>query len=545
LQKQDYKKYIMLKRIVLASILLNVFQNINAQKSASEYESAYRKAILTYKNGEFEKAQSEFVSLCNNRVESSLVPYSFYFNALTFTKLQKYFEAKTTLRNLLTLYPKWSQKDEINYLLTNILFEEKNYSEALNVSNTIISEPLQNDLSEMISFYIGQITSVKTLQELINKFPNESVLIEKKNKLSTNPPPNLPSSNVKPSKGYFNLGILLPLGIETLEPDKPRKNQYALDIYQGMKMAKSILLKEGITINLFMYDIANNPDEMLELVNNGSFKKMDLLVGPLYTESNKVATAYCETYQIPIVNPMSNNRKILDEYNLSFLAQPSAEMQAVKAVDFVRKQAFTGRNTAIYFTDSYNDSTMAETYRQQMQKSGYEIVKFEKILPFADDIGSKLPSTQVSHIFMATSDKKAGLSMLTALNKKDYLSPLITTAEAFNAANLSIANLSGREVYCIDPEFVDLEKPEADNFRKEYLNKFGIIPSYFAFHGYDLALFWGRILGRNGNNIRRGLDNRDAYKDSYTLSGFNYIKSQDNQVLPVTTFQNYKFVLAK
>jgi hypothetical protein len=235
----------------------------------------------------------------------------------------------------------------------------------------------------------------------------------------------------------------------------------------------------------------------------------------------------------------------LDEYSLSFLAQPSAEMQALKAVDFVRKQAFMGRNTAIYFTDSANDSTMAETYRNQMQKVGYEIVKFEKILPFSDDIGAKLPDSRVSHIFMATSDKKAGLSMITALNKKDLGAPLITTSEAFNSSNLSNGTLAGREVYCLDPEFVDLDKTEVDGFRKDYLNKYGIVPSYYAFHGYDMALFWGRMMGRNGNNIRKGLDNRDTYKDTYILSGYDYTKSQDNQILPITTFQNYKFVLAK
>lgn len=535
----------MLKRLILALILLSVFQTVNAQKNTSEYELAYKKAFQTFKNGDYEKAQSEFGILCNNRIETFLVPYSFYFNALSSTKLQKFFEAKTTLRNLLALYPNWSQKDEINYLFANIAFEEKNYVEGLNISKSILEEDLQDDLAEMKSFYIGQITSIKTVQDLTKKFPEESILFEKRNKIPVNSQVNSSASNVKPSKGYFNFGILLPLDIETLDPDKPRKNQYAIDIYQGMKMAKSTLLKEGITINLFTYDVANNADEMLELVNNESFKKMDLLVGPLYAETNKVATAYSETLQIPIVNPMSNNRKILDDYNLSFLAQPSAEMQAVKASDFVRKQPFMGRNTAIYYTDSPNDSTMAATYRQQMQKVGYEIVKFEKILPYSDDIGSKLPTNKVSHIFMATSDKKAGLSMIIALNKKDYMSPLITTAEAFNSSNLSNGTLSGREVYCLDPEFVDLEKPEVDGFRKDYLAKYGIIPSYYAFHGYDLALFWGRILGRNGNNIRKGLDNRDSYKDIYTLSGYNYIKSQDNQILPVTTFQNYKFVLAK
>jgi ABC-type branched-subunit amino acid transport system substrate-binding protein len=535
----------MLKRLVLALLLSSIIQDVNAQKNVSEYESAYKRALELYKNGDFNKAQSEFGILCNNRVETVLVPYSFYFNALSSTKLQKYFEAKTTLRNLLALYPNWTQKEDINYLFANIAFEEKNYAEGLNIARIILKEDLQDDLAEMKSYYIGQITSQKILQDLTKRFPDESVLLEKKNKVVINTQPNSPSSNIKQSKGYYNFGVLLPLDIGTLDPEKPRKNQYAVDIYQGMKMAKLALLKEGITINLFTYDIANNADEMLELVNNGSFKKMDLLVGPLYAETNKVATAYCETYQIPIINPMSNNRKLLDEYNLSFLAQPSAEMQAIKASDFVRKQAFMGRNTAIYYTDSPNDSTMAATYLNQMQKVGYDIVRFEKILPYSDDIGSKLPSSKVSHIFMATSDKKAGLSMISALNKKDDMSPLITSAEAFNSSSFSNGTLSGREVYCFDPEFIDLEKPEVDGFRKDYLSKYGIIPSYYAFHGYDLALFWGRIVGRNGNNIRKGLDSRDSYKDTYMLSGYNYIKSQDNQVLPVTTFQNYKFVLAK
>jgi ABC-type branched-subunit amino acid transport system substrate-binding protein len=535
----------MLNRLILAFILLSSFSYSFAQKNTSEYESAYKKAIQAYKNDDFEKAQTEFGALCNNRVESPIVPYSFYFNALSSTKLQKYFEAKTTLKNLLILYPNWSKKDEVNYLFSNIAFEEKNYADGLNIAQSINNENLQDDLAEMKVHYIGQISSQKTLQDLSKKFPNESILIEKKNKVVLNTSSSIPTSNIKPSKGYFNFGILLPLDVETLDPEKVRKNQYALDIYQGMKMAKAVLLKEGITVNVFTYDVANDSDKMLELVNNESFKKMDLLIGPLYSETNKIAMTYCEHNNIPIVNPMSNNRKLLEEYNLSFLAQPSSAMQAMKAIDFVKKQPFLGRNTAIYYTDSPNDSTMANTYREQMQNIGYEIVKFEKILPFSDDIGSKLPANKVSHIFMATSDKKAGLSMITALNKKDLSTPLITTAEAFNSSNLSNGTFSGREVFCLDPEFVDLDKPEVDGFRKDYLMKYGILPSYYAIHGYDLALFWGRLLGRNGSNIRKGLDSRESYKDGYILSGYNYYKSQDNQVLPITTFQNYKFVLAR
>jgi hypothetical protein len=536
----------MLQKIIYALLFLSFISTANAQKNASDYEIAYKKAQQTFKNNDFEKAQTEFSALCNNRVESPFVPYSFYFNALSSTKLQKYFEAKTILKNLLVLYPNWSQKDEITYLLATIAFEEKNYEDAFNYSNSILTETLLDDVAELKVHFVQQIQSIKILQDLSKKFPNESVLREKRAKtpevIQTPISSSIPTQNLK---GYFNFGLLLPLEIETIEPDKTRRNQYALDLYQGMKIAKIALLKEGITVNVFTYDVANDADEMLELVNNQSFRKMDLLVGPLYANTNKIAMAYCENNQIPIVNPMSNNKMLIQEYNLSFLAQPSTVTQAIKASDFVRRQPFMGRSTAIYYTDSENDSTMAETYRQQMEKVGYEIVRFEKVIPYSDDISNKLPDRKVSHIFMATSDKKAGLSMLAALSKKSVDAPLITTAEAFNSSNLSNGSIAGREVYCLDPEFVDTEKPEADNFRKDYLNKYGVLPSYYAFHGYDLALFWGRLFGKYGYNIRKGLDSRDLNKEGYNFSGYNFNKAQDNQVLPITTFQGYKFVLAK
>ncbi|MBB6005077.1 ABC transporter substrate-binding protein [Arcicella rosea] len=535
----------MLNRFIWILLLLFTFQVGKAQNSLPEYELAYKKALELYKNHEYEKAKFAFTNLSNSQLVSALVPNSFYFSALSAIKLKEYSAAKTALKNLITVYPSWTDKTEINFLLTLLAFEDKKYSEAFGIAQKIPADSLQDDLNEMKAFYVRKIDAPKLVQELSKKYPNETSLSDK---VQQNIVINTTSAGVtksRTSKGYFNFGLLLPVEIDSFGPDKTRKNQYALDLYQGMKLAKAQLLKEGITLNCFVYDMINEPDEMLELVNNRSFQMMDLLVGPLYTETNKIATAYCEANQIPIVNPMSNNQKILQDYNLSFLAQPSLAMQAAKAADFVSRQAFLGRNTAIYYSDAQNDSLMAVSYREQMEKIGYEIVKFEKIKSYSEDIVAKLPEKRVSHIFMSTSDKKAGLSMITALNKKEIMTPLVTTAEAFNSYNLSNGTLSGREIYCINPEFVDNEKPEVDAFRKDYLAKYGVIPSYYAFHGYDLALFWGRLFGKNGYNIRKSLDTPATYNNAYTLMGFNYFKSQDNQICPITTLDNFKFVLAK
>lgn len=535
----------MLNRFIWILIILLTFQVGKAQNSVPEYEQAYKKALELYKNQEYKQAQYAFTILSNSHLVTALKPNIYYFTTLSAIQLKEFKEAKSSLKNLLTLFPSWSEKAEVNFLLSMLAFEEKKYAEAFTVAQKIPADSLQDNLTEMKIFYTRQIESNKLVQELAKKFPNEASLSDRVQQILINSTTPAGITKSRTSKGYYNFGLLLPIEMGNIGSDKNRKNQYALDLYQGMKLAKNQLLKEGITTNFFVYDITNESDAMLELVNNRSFQMMDLLVGPLYTETNKIATAYSENNQIPIVNPMSNNQKILEDYNLSFLAQPSLVMQAKKTADFVSRQAFLGRNTAIYYSDSPNDSTLAQCYRQEMEKIGYEVVKFEKIRSSSEDIITKLTDKKVSHIFMSTSDKKAGLSMITALNKKEIMAPLVTTAEAFNTYNLSNGTLSGREIYCINPEFIDNDKPEVDSFRKDYLAKYGVIPSYYAFHGYDLALFWGRLFGKNGYNIRKGLDTPATYNNTYSLMGFNYFKSQDNQVCPITTLDNFKFVLAK
>jgi hypothetical protein len=51
-------------------------------------------------------------------------------------------------------------------------------------------------------------------------------------------------------------------------------------MYQGAKLAKAQLQKEKINVNLQVYDISNDGDQMLEVLNNAYFQTTDLLIGP-------------------------------------------------------------------------------------------------------------------------------------------------------------------------------------------------------------------------------------------------------------------------
>lgn len=522
---------------------INTFQML-AQTGFAEYESKYNKAKGFFDNGDFERARGEFNLLGNTRYDNALVPFSIYFKGLSLLKLNKNTEAGHALKSLLYRFPNWEKTDEVKYLLVYISFEDKNYADAFSYAKEIKDEDVLNDLDELKSGYINQISDMNVLSELNNKFSDEKISKRIKS-LSSIPEVDNPS---KWTKGYFNIGALLPIDIKNLDPDKVhRNNQYALDMYQGMKLAKQKLGSEGVTVNLFVYDMANDSDEMLNLINNAPFQQMDVLFGPLHTETNKIATIYSEENKVPIINPLTNNAQLIYKVPYAFLSQPSNVTQGIKAAQFAGSHAFSGRSVAIYYTSSPNDSITATTYRQQIEKSGFTIVDFKKVPATLESISAALQNVAdkaIGHIFLASEEKRAGNAMLSAMDKNGINVSLFSTIEAFNKTNLSAGMMNNREIYCIDPEFIDTEKPEVDSFRKTYMARYGVIPSFYAHIGYDSILFWGRIFGQYGAKFRKGLDSQ-PYVDNFTLYGFDYQKTNDNQNVPITTFQNYKFVPAR
>ena len=71
------------------------------------------------------------------------------------------------------------------------------------------------------------------------------------------------------TKGYYNLAVLFPFRLDDLKDNKRYlSNQYAYDYFSGMQVARQQLKSEGILINLQAYDVGNEEDKILEMVNN-------------------------------------------------------------------------------------------------------------------------------------------------------------------------------------------------------------------------------------------------------------------------------------
>ena len=553
----------------------------------------YDLAVRMVRAGEYERGKADLNPIIQQR--GPLAPYASYYYAIAAFRQRNFNQARLMLRQLTELFPDWRRMDEARYLLAASYMEMGNYSEALDVIREINSATLRQDVTKLEQNFVPRITDLNQLKQLNKAYPADRViglslinLIQQKSgskedlelsdqltnrfgapdSVTTQPsaatiggaasqPATRPARNAR-QKGYYNVALMFPFRVDEFDADqRGRSNQYAYELYNGIKMAKSKLQEEGITVNLFAYDVDNDANKTLEIVNSPTFAQTDLIIGPLYAEPNRIATAYANQNGIFLLNPMATSSELVLDQPMSFLAQPSLNQQARKAAE--QAQSIAGsRRVAIYFGTSRKDSLLAEAYRAELTQQKYQIIDFRKLSGTAQAMADSMQLTpklsrssatatpqpvpvNLGHVFFAGSNEQDGARILDALNRRKVSASLIATASAFDFYRNSSSTFTRRDLYLLYPDFVDNSREPVINFEQLYLAKRNTIPSVFALQGYDMMLFFGRQLAKDTlrNRNRKALRSED---EDYLLSGFDYTETNENQIAPIVKYEGGRLV---
>lgn len=564
-------------------------------------QKRYKAAVRLVQTGDYERAKSDLNALIQRG--GPLAPYANYYYALAVFRQKNYSQSRLMLKQLTTRFPDWRKMDDAQYLLAAVLMETSQYEDGLTVLQRIGDPVIQSDGAKLEQNFIGRITDLNQLKQLNREFPSNRTVglalidliqrttsdrddLELSDRLTnrfgvpgrvvtrpstpvsvtttTETPatrPAVPVNRPNRAKGYYNVAVMFPFRLDDFEARKRgRTNQYVYDLYDGIRMAKAKLQEEGITVNLFAYDVENDPNKTLELVNSPSFAQTDLIVGPLYVEPNRIASAYANQNSMVLVNPIATGSELVANQPMSFLAQPSVNRQAQKAAE--QALSLPGvRRAAIYFGTSRKDSLLASAYQAELKRQNYQIVDFQKVSgpaqAMADAMRFAGPTTAarpvsapppappagitVSHVFFASSNDDDGPRMLDALSRRRVSGPLIATAGAFDYYRNSASTFTRRNLYLLYPDFVDTAREPVGLFREEYATKRNTIPSVFAHEGYDLMLFFGRQMAKNGIPFRNRTNLRTDLDDDYLLSGFDYSQTNENQVVPIVKYEGGRF----
>lgn len=548
------------------SLFFVLFATCIAFAQDADYGRKYESGKALLKEGKYELAKEVFRPLMQEAEGNRYAAYAHYFYALSALKTNKLDEARLALLQLLQKYPDWPDADNAQYLLANVAFEKKDYPSAFNYLDKIRSKPVKEDAENLKRHYTAA-TTAKALKELQKKYPDDQVLagvLVDKLMLSTDPEDlslagqlndkfklnraeQITESTKSEKKDVYNVSVLLPFNYNQLVSSKTaRNNQLAVDMFNGIQMAKDKLEEEGVRINLLAYDIGNETDQMLRLINQPDFAASDLLVGPLYGSTIKAAIAFASQQRIGQINPITNNGQILQNNPVAYLFQPSIESQARYAANYAL-QTFPLKTAVILWGASARDSVLAHTYRRFFTEGGGKVLSFKKIAQ--SSVGQMeaalagYDDTKAGHIFIPSTQQNIAINFMSVMEKNFSKVPVITMANWLDYHMINFDQYERRNVHFIFPEFVDYRKPEVIAFKQAYIAKRNLIPSIYAYQGYELMMRFGRALGEFGTNFHAGLQSMPV-TPGILLPGFDYGGSNDNLYVPMIKFQNADLVLA-
>ncbi len=538
-------------------IVFSLGQNPTLAQSEQEIKNSFFQGKKMLDVGNFKQAKMAFEKNANSGQKHDFALYSAYFYAFSLFQSADYAGAIKTLQNLISQSPNWSQIDEVRYLLGNAFLEKGEWKLAEEQFGKIRNSAFGEDIKRMRKWYWTK-ASPEILTELYGQEPENRVLIEvlwtklsakilqasekelfeKLSKyLGKEPKQEIRKENKK--KTAYQIALLLPFKQNENDPyNFVRKSQYLFDMYEGMRIAQEDLDNLGIKINLQLFDTEQSNEKTVRILETAQVQTADALIA-LETPMLK---DFSKQFQMPVINPLSMQ---FEAEQTHFMFYPSLETQARKAFIFAT-DSFPALEAGIYYGGTKRDSILAHTYKQLMEEKGGQVKFFKKIKSNSINyhtIRANLGSlSSRAHLFVCSSESALAGNILSAMGADGRTNPIMATEEWLSFANLNYEQLDNQRIYFISPDYIDALGSEIEGFKQKYVRLTNLIPSKFAYLGYELLHFVGKNLNQTGTNLGENLK-RQGFMNGRLFTGTNYYQSLDNQIVPITRLLGGTLVL--
>lgn len=351
------------------------------------------------------------------------------------------------------------------------------------------------------------------------------------------------SSAIKPT---YTVSLLLPFYIEEMklaEDTTPKtslkmyqklysKAQYAIDFYQGFKMAADSIAEQGLNIELRVFDTANDTAKIRKIIRDSSLAGSDLIIGPLFYDEFVIVADYAKRKQINIVSPVKQSNRIL--LGNSYVSKvSSSDPVLLKFLGNYVADSLSSCNLLLLYPDHVKETSQAEIFKKSyfsnlegntdtnvVQKIPKEIKWDQKEY---NAFKQKLDSTQRNVIIVPSSDQAFVTQLMTMLYmENDYKITLIGMEEWKSFDNIEVDYLHKLDVHLVVSEYINLKEKSYQEFEKRYMNQFQIPPQRFSILGFDVGMYYLKLINEYGLNFKVMFL---GYQDEFLSRKFEFFKT--------------------
>ena len=499
---------------------------------------------------------AELLPLANAGKDVVRKPEASYLYAVAASKANKVSQANAMLEQLIATSPEWSNIEEAYYLIAKLAFDQKNYEKALTNLQVIESDFIKPDANALEKSYLFSLADKNRYKSLLQQFPNDAVLAQTfadklmagwyseedkgtlenlVHKFSLDKDKYKPEAVVaNRKKAEYNVAVLLPFSL-TADAATKKKNQFAADLYAGMKLAQDSLAKNHVKLNLFAYEANTDTAAVSKIFNLPELKTMDLVIGPVYKATAKQTSHFARKNQINVLNPLSEDLELLNGNPNLFLFESSILTRAQRAADFAYDN-FEIKTGAVIFENTKDDTLFARAYKKQYELRGGKIKTYKKVNtkknPNVMAVYQNVDLVTLGHLMVVSDNLPAAVATTSQVESQNAKLPILAKESWLEMPQLSINQLDALEIYFVYPKYVKSTDAAVRAFRRNFNAKNNIPPSSYAYSGFEMLYQFGNILNSYGAKFHTFLPQMHTVSGAL-FQGINYQASRDNQYVPI------------
>jgi tetratricopeptide (TPR) repeat protein len=546
--------------------------------SAQDFRKQYQSAKDLFNAGNYSASMSAFNALTVYDKNNPYNEYASFYYALSAYRLGYGSVAKTMLLQIKKLYPEWNQMNEVNYLLGKVYFEQKEYFQAMLVLDQLTDASFSTDIKNLKRVHLGGISDAEILRMMLEEHPDDGevarafviqmgqlpyaqqdpVLMDSLiTKFRFSREELVAENEIKPVlKDTYRIALVMPFLAATLDPSPVKKrNQFVLELYQGMKFAADTLAKMGMNIQLLAYDNERNLDATRKVLKHEELKHADLLVGPLFQEESKPLQEFSKTNEIGFVlSPLSNNNDFSAQNPYNFIFQPGFERIGSKSAELAHSKS-TKKSCIVYYGETSKDSLMAFNFIKRARELNIKVLHTERVTKettgsiltrlstatefdeWKNPLQFSLRKDSIGTIFVATTNELIYSKVINSVETRRDSTLVIGLESWLSDSSVDYAKFERIRIALAAPNFTSLASPAVQDFRKRFINRFGVLPTDYSNVGFEFVMVMGKILNKYGSNFLQTMP-EGSNVDGTLMDGYTLSAQRDNQNFPFVTLKN-------
>ena len=301
----------------------------------------------------------------------------------------------------------------------------------------------------------------------------------------------------------FGIGIFLPFCQNLNDSAKiVQRTANFLEFYSGILLATEKISEAGMKVKLYTYDTYKDNKVIEKLVKKPEFLSLDLIIGPVYPENQKIVAELSAKNRIPMISPLSSDSRFVAITPGYYQINPGKNLRLSGTADYIARE-FADQNIIVLNRGS-NSGDIKVIIDQLNQKIGEGKFRQYNILAVGTTGLKEMLRDDKENIIVLAESSEANVSVaMTRLNtiSKSNKITVIGLQEYTKMQSIDIENLHNIRLHYLSPYFIDYGNPKVNAFIQKYRSAYSSEPTQYSFQGYDIALHFMATLAMAGKNF--------------------------------------------